>query len=373
MPILNNYSILEYNEVYAPDIVHLATSFAAKIAGDLGAEVIKVEPPEGDPVRRMRAWSDEEIFSGSGALFEFLNTSKKSVVLDMRNPKDLYRLKQLTARVDAVVTGSNHFDTLVEEWQNKAPKSVVKIMPFPDESGFKNFPVSEISIQALSGVMHLIGDPEREPLMLGGHQASFPTGYAAFTGLMAALASHQLQGKGDFVTLDVLSVLTWINWKAVAGAKFGLQITTREGSLGEWPVVPCKDGYVVLVYAFDKEFVNLAKVVGDERLLEPKFASFQGRAENREEYIAIIADWCRDRAKQEIYEQMQGQKVPSGPVLTPEELLTDAQYLEANFIANVLTRRGGTLKMPKVPIQVNGVSFSPAPAPSLGNAQEEIN
>lgn len=371
MSILSEFTILEYGDPSAADAVLLAVSFAAKIAADLGAEVIKVEPPGGDRTRRWPTWPGEEIGPRGGVLFEFLNTSKKSVVLDPAKAEDAARLDRLAQRADAVITGSDRFDGLVEPGVVDQPKSVIKIIPCPAECEYAGRPVGEISILALSGLMDLIGDPQREPLMLGGHQAGFSAGYAAFTGLAAALASHRFQGRGDIISLDLLSVMAWVNWKAVAGAQYGQRLG-REGSMAEWPVLPCRDGHVALVFAFDKDFVNLAQVVGDERLSDPKFADFNSRAENRQEYVDILAEWCRGKTKQEIYELTQGRRVPCGPVSTPLDLVNDAQYAAAGFISRVAIGPEKTLAMPQPPMQLSGVGFSPTAAPDLDTAREEL-
>ena len=370
--ILSDFRILEFNEADAPEVLLLAVSFAAKIVADLGAEVVKVEPPLGERIRRLRVLPDEETDFDPGVLFEFLNTSKKSVVLDLERPGETDRLRRLAEKADVIITGGDRFDDLVRNDDKGGPRSVVKVRPFPPDSEYRDSPAAEISILALSGLMDLIGDPKREPLMLGGRQASFSSGYAAFTGLMAALASHLWQGRGDLITLDMLSVMAWVNWKAVAGSKFGLNLT-REGSLAEWPVVPCRDGYVALVYGFDKDFINMVEVVDDERLAGPKFADFQSRADNRQEYVDILTEWSRHRTKQEIYEAMQGRRVPCGPILTPRDLIDDPQYEEADFIARVPVGSGRTLPMPKVPMQLDGQGFSPTAAPDLDSAGEEFS
>ena len=222
---MSDFRILEFNEANAQEVLLLAVSFAAKIVGDLGAEVVKVEPPLGERIRRLPVLPDEKIDSDRGVLFEFLNTSKKSVALDLEKPGETDRLRRLAEKADVIITGSDRFDDLVRDDVAGGSRSVVKVRAFPHNSEYRDSPAAEISILALSGLMDLIGDPGREPLMLGGRQASFSSGYAAFTGLMAALASHRWQGRGDLITLDMLSVMTWVNWKAVAGSKFGLSLT----------------------------------------------------------------------------------------------------------------------------------------------------
>jgi crotonobetainyl-CoA:carnitine CoA-transferase CaiB-like acyl-CoA transferase len=179
---LARFTIVELNDVGVPLCLRLATSLAAKIAADLGAQVLKIEPPGGDPVRR----APPLLPQGGSALFQFLNTSKRSLVLDLRTDAGRASLERLLDRADAC---------LFEEPAPAAPllratkATPIEIAAFPLEMNAAARPVSELAIQALGGLMHMVGEPERNPLKLGGHQASYAAGLTAFTGLAAGLAT----------------------------------------------------------------------------------------------------------------------------------------------------------------------------------------
>src|SRR5215471_16245641 len=180
---LARFSLVEVNDRDVPLCLRLATSLAAKIAADLGADVLKIEPPGGDPARR----APPLLPHGESALFQFLNTSKRSVVLDLATASG-------RAALDAIL--DNAQAVLFEEPASIGPHvkaskaSPVEIAAFPLEMDAAHRPVSELAIQALGGLMHMIGEPDRKPLKLAGHQASYAAGLTAFTGLAAALAAR---------------------------------------------------------------------------------------------------------------------------------------------------------------------------------------
>ncbi|HKH67451.1 MAG TPA: CoA transferase, partial [Reyranella sp.] len=169
---LARFTIVEVNDTNVPLCLRLATSLATKIAADLGADVLKIEPPQGDPVRRAPPFLPQ----GESALFQFLNTSKRSLVLDLGGDAGRTALKGLLDKADAV---------LFEEPAASAPlirsarATPIEIAAFPVEMDAATRPVSEFAILALGGLLHMVGEPERKPLRLGGHQASYAAGLTA--------------------------------------------------------------------------------------------------------------------------------------------------------------------------------------------------
>src|SRR5947207_9836580 len=146
---LSRFSVIEVNDAAIPLPLRLATSLAAKVAADLGADVLKIEPPGGDPVRR----APPLLLQGGSALFQFLNTSKRSLVLDLRTDAGRASLERLLDRADAC---------LFEEPAPAAPllragkATPIEIAAFPLEMKATARPVSELAIQALGGVMHMV-------------------------------------------------------------------------------------------------------------------------------------------------------------------------------------------------------------------------
>jgi crotonobetainyl-CoA:carnitine CoA-transferase CaiB-like acyl-CoA transferase len=358
---LARFTIVEVNDEKVPMCLRLATSLAAKIAADLGADVLKIEPPGGDAVRR----APPSLPQGGSALFEFLNTSKRSLVLDLRTERGRASLAQLLDRADAC---------LFEEPASVAPlvrtgkATPIEIAAFPVEMAAANRPVSGLAIQAVGGLMHMVGEPERKPLKLGGHQASYAAGLTAFTGLAAALAARASGRRAPAVRVSLAEVMQWANWKAASGAAASGTSPGREGKASEFQIVPCRDGHVAIVYTVTQWPATRA-LIGDRRLENAKFATRAGRRKNIAELYDILTPWFAGKTRAEIQKTAQAKGVPFGPIFTPAELLETEQYVARSFLAEMKHPALGKLLIPQLPVQWNGRSFAPRPAPSLEKAE----
>ena len=225
-------------------------------------------------------------------------------------------------------------------------------------------PVSEFTLLALGGLLHMVGEPERKPLRLGGHQASYPAGLTAFTGLTAALAARDAGQKPPSVRVSLAEVLQWVNWKAASGADATGTSPGREGKKSEFQILPCRDGHVAVVYTAT-QWPATRTLIGDPRLSDPKFNTRAGRRQHIAELYAIITPWFADKTRAEIQKTAQAKGVPFGPIFSPAELLETEQYVARGFLTDLEHPQLGTLRMPQLPVQWNGRSFAPKPAPSL--------
>ncbi len=354
---LSRFTVVEVNDAGVPQCLRLATSLAGKIAADLGATVLKVEPPGGDPVRR----APPLLPQGESALFQFLNTSKRSLVLDLADAQGRDALAVLTGKADAVLFEE---PASVAAMLRSVPATPIEIAAFPMEMNAAARPVSELAIQALGGLMHMVGEPERKPLKLGGHQASYAAGLTAFTGLAAALAARDAGRTPLSVRVSLAEVMQWVNWKAASGAEATGTSPGREGKNSEFQILPCRDGHVAVVYTVTQWPATRA-LIGDPRLDDPKFATRAGRRQRIAELYAALAPWFASKTREEIQKTAQAKGVPFGPVFTPRELLETEQYVARSFLADMKHSTLGTLRLPQLPVQWNGRSFAPRPAPEL--------
>ncbi|HQS13759.1 CoA transferase [Reyranella sp.] len=354
---LARFTIVEVNDAKVPLCLRLATSLAAKIAADLGADVLKIEPPEGDPVRR----APPLLSQGGSALFEFLNTSKRSLALDLARESGRTTLASLVDKADVVLFEE---PASVATSLRQAKATPVEIAAFPLEMDAAQRPVSELAIQALGGLMHMVGEPARKPLKLGGHQASYAAGLTAFTGLMAALAARDAGHRAPSVRVSLAEVMQWVNWKAASGAAASGISPGREGRNSEFQILPCRDGHVAVVYTVT-QWPATRTLIGDARLDDPKFSARAGRRQNIAELYAALAPWFADKTREEIQKAAQARGVPFGPIFSPAELLQTEQYMARGFLADMAHSTQGTLRLPQLPVQWNGRSFAPRPAPEL--------
>jgi crotonobetainyl-CoA:carnitine CoA-transferase CaiB-like acyl-CoA transferase len=358
---LARFTVVEVNDIDVPLCLRLATSLAGKIAADLGADVLKIEAPGGDPVRRAAPFLPQ----GGSALFEFLNTSKRSLVLDLQTEGGRSSLATLLDRGDACLFEE---PASVARLARAGKATPIEIAGFPLEMDAANRPVSELTIQALGGLMHMVGEPERKPLKLGGHQASYAAGLTAFTGLTAALAARDAGQHAPHVRVSLAEVMQWVNWKAASGAAASGTSPGREGKRSEFQIVSCRDGHVAVVYTVTQWPATRA-LIGDPRLEDAKFSTRSGRRQHITELYEIITPWFADKTRTEIQKAAQAKGVPFGPIFTPAELLETEQYVTRSFLTAMMHPDFGKLLMPQLPVQWNGRSFAPRPAPCLERAE----
>lgn len=363
---LARFTIIEVNDADVPLCLRLATSLAAKIAADLGADVLKIEPPGGDPVRRAPPLLPGPSKQGGGsALFQFLNTSKRSLMLDLRTETGRASLAGLLDRADVCLFEE---PASIAGLVRAAKATAIEIAAFALEMDAAARPVSELAIQALGGLMHMIGEPARKPVKLGGHQGSYAAALTAFTGLTAALAARDAGQHAPAVRVALAEVMQWVNWKAASGAAASGTSPGREGKASEFQIVPCRDGHVAVVYTVTQWPATRA-LIGDSRLQDAKFNTRAGRRQNIAELYDIITPWFADKSRAEVQKTAQGKGVPFGPIFTPAELLENEQYVARSFMTEMTHPDFGKLLIPQLPVQWNGRSFAPRPAPSLERAE----
>ncbi|HUN46023.1 MAG TPA: CoA transferase, partial [Stellaceae bacterium] len=196
MTPLAGITVVEALSADCPLALRLSAALAGRIAADLGARVVKLEPAEGDPVRRLPPFAT----GGCSALFAFLNAGKQSV------RDDPVPAARLIERADAALVD--------ERRDERARTSVVLSMLAPDLPGAAGAgPQSEFSLMALGGLLDIVGDPARQPLRLGGHQLAYSAGLAAYAGLVAGLLRRPA---AETARVSLLDVAVWINWKSAA-------------------------------------------------------------------------------------------------------------------------------------------------------------
>jgi len=223
-------------------------------------------------------------------------------------------------------------------------------------------PFSELTISALAGLLHMVGEPERKPLKLGGHQAAYAAGLTAFTGLSAALAARDAGRRAPHVRVSLAEVMQWVNWKAASGAEASGVSPGREGKNSEFQIVPCADGYVAVVYTV-LQWPATRALIGDPRLDDARFNTRAGRRQHVGELYSILTPWFQGKTRAEIQAAAQAKGVPFGPIFSPAELLQAEQYVARGFLADMEHPTLGRLRLPQLPVQWNGRSFAPRPAP----------
>lgn len=352
---LDGILIVEAVSLACPLGLRLAASMAGRIAADLGAKVVKLEGQDGDPVRRIPPF-----VAGVSALFAFLNAGKKSVAVAAKDGRVLSRL--LVAADAAFVD-----DSLFRDNGPAFNLRATAVLSMHSMRGNNNAPASEFTAMALGGLLDLIGDPQREPLRLGGHQLAYAAGLAAYTGVAAALCRKD--SSSEVVEVSLLDTAVWLNWKAVASGALGRPVPTRSGRVADWPVVRCLDGWVAVVYQ-DGDWPALRDLIGDPKLSNPRFESRDGRRQHAAELLASIETAFRHLPRQAIQAMAIERRLPLGVVLSPRELDLDRQVIARGFLQPARTPGETVWAMPRLPVLWSGEAFTPGDVPALDRSLE---
>ena len=338
--------------------LRLSAALAGRIAADLGAEVVKVEPPDGDPVRRMPPFIESD-----SVLFAFLNAGKRSVVLPHGHEREA--LHALLGRADAVLADARSGEPLKDIVGSALPAGTPRaavLLSMLGRNARPDVPASEFTVMALGGVLNLVGEPDRQPLRLGGHQVAYAAGLSAFSGLVAALCGTA----AEVVHVSLLENAVWLNWKNVATAEGGGEVPSRAGRGSDWPIVRCADGWVALVYRDDDWPVMRELMGNDPRLADPALGKLSARHPRAAEIASIVEEHIAPLTRAQLRQLSLERKLPLGPVLTPEETLQDPQHLAREFFATVRLNSRQSVTVPRLPVLWSGEAFVPGAVPALG-------
>ena len=346
---LDGIVILEVGNAQAPICLRLATSFAGKIASELGAKVVKLEPFGGDPIRYAPPFLPSGHEGERSALFKFLNTGKTTLLM----PGDSATARTavdalLRARIDGVLLEE---DSELRASFAERPLALVEIAGSPAATPAVAR-LSEFTALALGGLLDMIGAPDRKPLRLGGHQASYSAGLSVFTALMALLAERDAGRRPPPARVSLIETAMWVNWKAIAGIDDEGRPPTRQGSKSEFQVVRCIDGWIAVVFSVT-QFENLRDLVNSPSLHQQKFATREGRLKHMRELYRYLEPWFAVRTRAEVYHEAQTRGVPLGPVCTPADLITDPQNVARGFIVPLADASVSGARVPRLPVLWN--------------------
>lgn len=363
---LRGRTIIEFARTGGSEVTGRAVALAGRIAADFGATVIKVEPPGGDALRGAAPFVSGEDGQPESATFAFLNGGKRSLALSGRE-KDDALLSALAGKAVAVLTDDRgaldaHFAAV--------PAKVVVEHGMPASLGIPDARVADVTILALSGLLDLIGHPDAAPVPLGGHQASYVAGLAAFSGLMGALSMCDQGAAREAVTVSALEANIWSNWKSFAERLYMGKSPTRQGAMAEWQAFPCKDGFAAFVY-LDKDWPLVVRLIGDARLEGTELGTREGRRANMGLIGDVVKPWYAARSRRDIYEASKAAGLPMAPVYAVRELLDDAQFAAQRFLApSGAPNAPRHWQVPTVPTVWNGQRF--VPGPSGADAAEAV-
>ena len=333
-------------------VLELATGVAgpycARLLADLGAQVVKVEPPEGDPAR-----VELPLVEGESAFFAWLAAGKLNATLSL----DDRRIEQLAAHADIVIHSERGAaaDRLEERLTAANQRAVVlSFSPYGRTGDRADWQTTAFTEYATGGYHYFGGDPEREPIALPGHQVPFHAGTHAAVGALAGLHHAREHGRGQRIEVSHQeAILNDHAWLTTIWTHQGV-IQSRTGST----FVPCADGFVFLfnLAPYPNLFVLIERfdLLEDESLQQPLVWT-----ERFPEVLEAFAEWTKTRTKQEIYHAAQELRIAVTPVNTMADVAASEQLAARDWFGT-LALGGREILAPGLPYKLPGTALDPA-------------
>jgi len=348
----------------------LAGPFGSLVLADLGAEVIKVEPPAGDETREMPPY----FYGEDSAYFWSFNRDKKSVVIDLKNPEGLRVFFELVAQADVVY--DNYRPGVTERLKIDYP-SLQKINPqiiccsvssFGYTGPYRNRPGYDLIVQAMSGGMSITGEPGRPPVRAGIPIGDLMGGALAAHGILAAYIARLKTGKGRWIEVSLLDgqiyLLTYIAQYYIHSGKVPGPIGSSHASAVLYDSLQTKDIRIVVVAHQNHHFELFCKAIGKpEWAKDPRFATRASRLENKGTLIPLIESVLKTRSGDEWLEKIHAVGVPAGPINTLDRVLQDPQVLAREMVIEVAGRSGEKVKCIGSPFKVHDLPMEESTSP----------
>jgi crotonobetainyl-CoA:carnitine CoA-transferase CaiB-like acyl-CoA transferase len=381
MGALSHIRVLDLSRV-------LAGPWASQILADLGADVIKVENPDGGD--DTRHWGPPFMPDENGepteesAYYLSANRGKRSVCIDMRSPEGQARVRELAKNADVVLENFK-VGGLAKYGLDYANLSAINpglvycsITGFGQSGPYRERPGYDFLIQAMGGIMSITGSPETGPQRVGVAVSDIMAGLYATIGILAALQEREQSGLGQHVDLALLDTTAAIlanqasNY-LVGGVLPGL-IGNTHPNVVPYQVFATRDGHCIVAVGNDRQFRNCMTELGLPELgQDERYATNRARIQNRDRLVAIMEEKLRERDRDEWLARFAAAGVPCGPINTMEDVYQDPQILHREMVVTLdhpenkaLKVTGNPIKLSRTPVEYH------RPPPRLGEHSDEI-
>lgn len=370
--ILQGIRVLDFSRV-------LAGPYCTAMLADLGAEVIKVEPPAGDDQRYMG-----RMVSGESTNFVLNNRGKKSIRLDMKKAEGRQLAHALVAHCDIVVENFKPGVAAKLGIGYEAMKAIKSDIVYCSISGFgQNGPDSsrasyDVVAQAMSGLMSVTGERDGPPTLIGESVGDICAGMFASWAIMAALFDRQRSGQGRYIDVAMFDSLLSIQPTALAQYMCGGAVPTRVGNRhpmsSPFGAYEARDGYIVIAAANDKLFQAVANVIGQPGLPgDTRFASDTDRSRNDAELRPFIEAWSKHVSVSEAVKALTDLGVPAAPIQDIQQALDSEQAQARGVRTDVVHPVLGNYAVVQQPVHFSGMQRNQtSSAPMLGAHTDEV-
>ncbi|MGJ0183925.1 CaiB/BaiF CoA transferase family protein [Corynebacterium glyciniphilum] len=323
--------------------------YCTMLLARLGAEVIKIESPQGDPYRRLPTVDE----AGASIQFRFLNAGKRTMRLDLKTPEGQQVLRDLAAKSDVVVQNlspgaMDRFGLSYESLSADNPRLIVasgtgfgSFGPYAGESAM------DLTIQARTAVMSTTGFEDGPPTRTGPSFVDFLAATHLLSGVLAALYQRSVTGKGQHVEVSLQDAVIPALTSNIAGVLSPSQelperTGNRHGGLAVTPYnsFPTSDGWITILCPTDAHWQRLCGLMDDPEAYDDRFTDMAGRCRNVDDVDRIVGRWTGKNKKDELASILKTARIPSAPIVTLPELLVDPHVKERRIIREVTDEEG---------------------------------
>jgi crotonobetainyl-CoA:carnitine CoA-transferase CaiB-like acyl-CoA transferase len=357
----------------------LAGPWAGQVLADLGADVIKVESPEGDDTRRWGPPFIESAGEQAAAYFHACNRGKRSIVIDIKTPEGQETVRRLAASADVLIEnfkvgGLAKYGLDYESLNAVNPRLVYcSITGFGQTGPYKARAGYDFLMQGMAAIMDLTGEPDGEPQKIGVAFTDIFTGLYSVIAIQAALAHREATGQGQHIDMALLDTSVGVlanqamNYLATGIAP--KRLGNVHPNIAPYQTFPVADGRIIVAVGNDTQFARLCAVLGlDHLAADPHYTTNAARVANRESMSAALATAFSTLQGEAILAALETAGVPAGPINSVADVFADPQ----------VTARGMAIHPDGIPGVRSPFSFSATPlaldrrAPALGEHTAEV-
>ena len=369
---LAGVTVLDFGQVYQGP-------YATLLMAQAGADVIKIEPPQGEPLRRRAPPGKSTTFP-----IAMLNSNKRAITLNLKHERGRALLFRMVEKGDVLLENfaPGVMDRLGVGWS-----VVSEINPrliYASGSGYglsgpdRDNLAMDLTIQAVSGLIAATGFPDGLPVKAGPAVVDFISGIHLYAGVVTALFEREHTGKGRLVEV-AMQEAAYPTLTSQLHAYFDTgKVPPRAGntSHGRVPlnVYPTKDGYIAMNIAVEEHWHNLLKAMGREELRDdPRFTNNAARVAHREETDALVVAWTQTLGKMDAFAIAKRHRIPLAPVREVDEVMHDPHMHDRGMLKWIEHDEIGRVVVPTSPLRYHGAdTVETRPSPKLGQHNAEI-
>ena len=360
---------------------YLSGPHCTSVLSELGAEIIKIEMPgKGEPERQAMPKTPRK------ESYQFLsyNRGKKSITLNLKNPKGVEIARKLAAKVDILVEnfapgGMERLGLSYEEVRRINPRIIYASISGFGQTGPRRNDVSyDVVAQAMGGLMSVTGYPDGEPLKVGVSLGDYMGGYNGVIAILAALYYRTVTGEGQAIDISMQDGI----WAMVFPDRANYfddhvvpkRIGNKLSSSAPFGAYNAKNGYVIICTITDPQWHKVLQAMDREDLItEQRYATRENRTRNMEEVDGLVQAWCKERTVEEVFAILKESGVPCSPLPAFDQVASDPHLRSREMIVEVEQPVSGKVKLSG---SVYKMSKTPGdrkmPVPAVGEHNEEI-